>query len=164
MLEWEIRLKDGKADFSLLFPSIPKREFTMGVSCSASLSKLEPERGNLMQSRGGNTSQLLCFSIQGDANIHVVVCMLPGAQPGNRGSIERRPIGEVLVVEDQGFTQQGSQVKLGHLEGHSFGCLLISTIRHCCPEKGTHYFIKNQNKRSRAFSVRCYSVLKMGSL
>lgn len=92
-----------------------------------------------MQSRGGNTSQLLCFSIQGDANIHVVVYRLPGAQPGDRGSIERRPVGEVLVIEDQGFTQQGPQVKLGHLESHAFGGLLISTIRHCCPEKGTHF-------------------------
>lgn len=115
-----------------------------------------------MQSRGGNTSQLLCFSIQGDANIHVVVYRLPRAQPGNRGSIERRPVGEALVVEDQGFTQQGPQVKLGHLEGHAFGCLLISTIRHCCPEKAIYYFIKKQNKRDRTLSVRCYSVLKIG--
>lgn len=134
------------------FPPFPKG---MKVGCPAqhSLSKLKPERGNLMQSRGGNTSQLLCFSIQGDANIHIVVYRLPGAQPGNRGSIERRPIGEALVVEDQGFTQQGPQVKLGHLEGHAFGCLFISTIGHCCPEKGIYYFIKKkkQNRRTELY-------------
>lgn len=78
-------------------------------------------------------SQLLCLSIQGETNIQVVVYRLPRAQPGNRGSIERRPVGEVLVVEDQGFTQQRPQVKLGHLEGHAFGGLLISTIGHCSP-------------------------------
>lgn len=89
-----------------------------------------------MHMTGGGTSQLLCLSIQGDTNIHVVVYMLPRAQPGNRGSIERRPVGEVLVVEDQGFTQQRPQVKLGHLEGHAFGGLLISTVGHCCPDGG----------------------------
>ena len=91
-----------KKDLSFLFPSSPTRilDFQWGYPAQHSLSKMEPERGNLIQSRGGNTSQLLCFSIQGDANIHIVVYRLPGAQPGNRGSIERRPVGEVLVVEN----------------------------------------------------------------
>ena len=95
-------MKSEKKDLSFHFPSSPTRilDFQWGNPAQHSLSKMEQERGNLIQSRGGNTSQLLCFSIQGDANIHIVVYRLPGAQPGNRGSIERRPVGEVLVVEN----------------------------------------------------------------
>lgn len=141
-------MKDGKADLSLIFPSIPARilDLQWGHPAQHFLSKLDPEREHFVQSRVGNTLQLLCFSIQGDANIHIVVYRLPRTQPGNRGSIERRPIEKTLFVEDQRFTQQGPQVKLGHLESHAFGGLLISTIRHCRPEKEIHHVTKNQSK------------------
>lgn len=122
------------------------------------------QRGEMMWITGENASQLLCFSIQGDANIHGVVYRLPRAQPGYRCSIERRPVGEVLVVEDQGFTQQRPQVKLGHLEGHAFGGLLIATVGHCCPGRGTCYIIKNQNKRNSTLPMTYYPILRKGSL
>jgi hypothetical protein len=119
----------------------------VGASCSAFPLQNGTREGKL-QIRERNTSQLLCFSIQGNANIHIVVYRLPRTQPGNRGSIERRPVGEVLVVEDQGFTQQRPQIKLGHLEGHAFRGLLISTIGHCCPKKRIYDLIKNQSNNN----------------